>query len=203
MAKEKNFSLLKGVFGQILALSEEEKAYLIGYLLISPWHSLTFDRYRAGGEGNGGTMLDWLNDRLRYLITSGKEGSKSILCCEEEAACRSDRKEVTRVPPSEDPLLQAYSAAVLVAEANVTEGGATYHPRGYYYLDIPFDKIRSSRALDITRGLFPQKPHIIHQIEDIELSYSEVGSKKTRRGVVKNRQGRVGIAYKEREPNRR
>jgi len=70
---------LKAVFRQMLDLPEGAKGYLMGYLLISPWHSTTFERYKPTDTADTRAMLEWLNDRLRYFITDGREGSKSIV----------------------------------------------------------------------------------------------------------------------------
>ena len=80
MSKIERFDKLKSVFKQILALSNEDKTFLMGYLLISPWHSITWKRYKRNHE----PMVQWLNDRLLNLITNGKEGSKSIVSGEGE-----------------------------------------------------------------------------------------------------------------------
>jgi len=67
---------LVSVCERILALPEEDKDSLIVLLLISPWHSTTFERYEEYGDRD---MVEWLNDRLRHIITNGKEGGRSIV----------------------------------------------------------------------------------------------------------------------------
>lgn len=83
MAEEKERELrrkhLEAVFKQILDLPDGEKGYMMGYLLICPWVSTTYKRYRPDGKMDTGAMIEWLNDRLLCFITDGKEGSKSIV----------------------------------------------------------------------------------------------------------------------------